>query len=75
MSFGILYNNALVFKTLGTIKYLCLEFVVTLNFLLNLLRKPSWVIYLATVTLDVLLPKKANSAVILGLPYRCFESK
>jgi len=30
-----------LFKTLGTIKYLCLEFVVTLNFLLNLLHKPS----------------------------------
>jgi hypothetical protein len=35
----------------------------------------SWFIYLATVTLDVLLPKKANSAVILGLPYLCFFVK
>ena len=37
---GSVTENSL-FKTLGTIKYLCLEFVVTLNFLLNLLLKPS----------------------------------
>jgi hypothetical protein len=39
---------------------------LTLIFLLNLLRKPSWFIYLATVILDTLLPKEANSTVILG---------
>jgi hypothetical protein len=31
--------------------------------------------YLATVILDNLIPREANSAAILGLPYRCFESK
>ena len=30
-----------LFKTLGTIKYLCVELVVTLNFLIVLLRKSS----------------------------------
>jgi hypothetical protein len=31
--------------------------------------------YLASVILDVLLPKKTNSTVILDYPYLCFESK
>jgi len=56
---GSVTENSL-FKTLGTIKYLCLEFAVTLNFLLSLLRKPSLFIYLATVILDNLLPKEVN---------------
>jgi hypothetical protein len=44
-------NRELLFKTLGTIKWLCVELVVVLNFLLDLLRKPSSFMYLATVIL------------------------
>lgn len=37
---GSVTENSL-FKIFGTIKYLCFELVVILNFLLNLLRKPN----------------------------------
>jgi hypothetical protein len=68
-------NENSLFKTLGTIKYLCLELVVTLSFLLNLLLSPSSYMYLATVILDNLVPKEANDDVIRRLQYRYFESK
>jgi hypothetical protein len=62
-------------KIFGAIKYLCLELVLTLHFLLNLLLSPSSCTYLATGILDNLVPREVYSAVIRGLPYRCFESK
>jgi hypothetical protein len=55
-----------LFKTLGTISYLCIELVVTSNLLLNLLLKANSFMYLVSLILDVLLPKKTTQLSFLA---------
>lgn len=51
------------------------ESVVTLNFFDSLLRSSIFFMWIATVVLEILTPRRVSSLVMRTLPYRAFAKK